>query len=269
MEKRIKLTCETFLFLLLIGIYAWILPLTPIYTLLKGDFFYWNYPFSIMFIIIPIIIISFTKPNFRSYGINLKNWKLDSIWGIIFCIIIVLPALIALSFNYIQFIDNLTSSFILSTIIYQVIFSGFGEELFFRGYIQSRLNEAFDHPYGNVDLKYGPGIIITSINFSVMHILNPFSPFIGKFGFDFLSGLFTLGIGFFLGFLREKTDSILLPSIIHAVPDAFHSLLAGNFSFLGIIGWTTAIIFFFIVFVEKYPNKISGEQKKKVSCEII
>jgi membrane protease YdiL (CAAX protease family) len=50
------------------------------------------------------------------------------------------------------------------------IFVGFGEEILFRGYIQSRLNEAFGRPYRFFSVPYGWGLIIASILFGITHV---------------------------------------------------------------------------------------------------
>lgn len=62
---------------------------------------------------------------------------------------------------------------IASTVIFQFFFAGFGEEIMFRGYMQTRLNEGFGYPWKFAGVKFGPGLLITSILFGVLHLLNP------------------------------------------------------------------------------------------------
>jgi membrane protease YdiL (CAAX protease family) len=66
--------------------------------------------------------------------------------------------------------------------IFYLFFLGPGEEILFRGYIQSRLNQAFGRPFRLYDVNWGWGLIITSLLFAVMHVLNPFNPFLGELG---------------------------------------------------------------------------------------
>ncbi len=48
--------------------------------------------------------------------------------------------------------------------LWQFFVSGFGEETFYRGYIQSRINAEFGRPYTFKEVRFGPGL------------LNPFDP---------------------------------------------------------------------------------------------
>lgn len=114
--------------------------------------------------------------------------------------------------------------------IFYLFFLGPGEEILFRGYIQSRLNETFGRPFHFFDVNWGWGLVITSLIFGAMHILNPFNPFLGKFGFYWWWGVWTFFGGFVAGYVREKTGSIVAPAILHGLPQAIASLVFGFFS---------------------------------------
>jgi membrane protease YdiL (CAAX protease family) len=108
---------------------------------------------------------------------------------------------------------------IASTVIFQFVFAGFGEEIMFRGYMQSRLNEGFGYPWSLAGVKFGPGLLITSILFGVLHLLNPFNPLQGQFSLAIWSGISSTVAGFLFGFIREKTGDVLAPSIAHGLVD--------------------------------------------------
>ncbi len=108
--------------------------------------------------------------------------------------------------------------------IYFLCFVGFGEEILFRGYFQSRLNAAFGKPLRFFGVKWGWGIIITSLLFGLAHIFNGFNPFLGKFGLAWPYGLWTIFFGLAFGYLREKTGSIVAPAILHGLPRAIAAL---------------------------------------------
>jgi uncharacterized protein len=100
------------------------------------------------------------------------------------------------------------------------LFVGFGEELLYRGYIQSRLNEAFGRPYRFSGVAFGWSVIITNLLFGMMHvgvqrwILGVNTDVTLAWGFwTFFSGLV-------FSFLREKTGSILAPALLHGLPQA-------------------------------------------------
>jgi membrane protease YdiL (CAAX protease family) len=132
---------------------------------------------------------------------------------VLIAVLLLLPILMALWVNKLSVV-------VVSTIVWQFVLSGFGEEFAFRGYFQSRLNQAFGHPMRLFGVQFGMGLIVASLLFGVLHIFNDFDPAIGfaSLGWGELIGN-TLA-GFFLGLIREKTGTLLAPSIAHGLPDA-------------------------------------------------
>jgi membrane protease YdiL (CAAX protease family) len=97
--------------------------------------------------------------------------------------------------------------------------AGFGEEVFFRGYIQSRVNHSFGRPWRVLDLQFGVGLIVSSLLFGFIHALNTVDYFSGRYDFAWLWWGTNFVTGLFFGCLREKTGSILPGAIIHGVQD--------------------------------------------------
>lgn len=120
---------------------------------------------------------------------------------------------------------------VISTVVWQFIFSGFGEEILYRGYFQSRINEEFGHPFSFLGVNFGIGVIISSFLFSLAHVLNPFDPFAAKFELDWWWGLSSFVAGLTFGLVREKTGSIISSGIAHGLPDAVGEPFAFMFSF--------------------------------------
>ncbi|MFW9921518.1 MAG: lysostaphin resistance A-like protein [Candidatus Thorarchaeota archaeon] len=106
---------------------------------------------------------------------------------------------------------------VVSTVVWQFVFSGFGEEMFFRGYIQSRLNQAFGRPYEWKGIQFGLGLFITAGLFAVSHMLNTASLLAGDFTINWWYGTFTFVGGILFGLLREKTRSIVAPGTLHGL----------------------------------------------------
>lgn len=106
---------------------------------------------------------------------------------------------------------------VVSTVVWQFTFSGFGEEVFFRGYTQGRLNAAFGRPYAWRGVQFGPGLFITAALFAVTHVLNPADLYAGHFEFAWWWGTFTFVGGVLFGLLREKTGSVVAPGIVHGL----------------------------------------------------
>lgn len=71
---------------------------------------------------------------------------------------------------------------VVSTVVWQFLFSGFGEEMLYRGYIQSRVNQEYGSPYEVLGARFGPGL--------------------------------------FFGLIYERTGSLLASGIAHGLPDA-------------------------------------------------
>jgi membrane protease YdiL (CAAX protease family) len=118
----------------------------------------------------------------------------------------------------------------LVSFLFYLLFLGPGEEFFFRGYIQSRLNAAFGRPFRFWGVSWGWGLIIASLLFGFMHILNPFNPFLGKFDLYIWWGVWTVFGGLIFGYIREKAGSILPPALLHGLPQAIASLFLGFFA---------------------------------------
>ncbi|MCA8960811.1 MAG: CPBP family intramembrane metalloprotease [Planctomycetes bacterium] len=111
-----------------------------------------------------------------------------------------------------------------TTMAWRSLVAGFGEEIFFRGYIQSRLNRAWGRPWKLFRVPFGPGLIFTAILFAFVHALNTVDYFHGSYHFSWGHALSTLTLAY--GFLREKTGSVLAPAVLH-----------GGMNALGTIAW--------------------------------
>ncbi len=108
---------------------------------------------------------------------------------------------------------------VLFTVLWLFLGAGFGEEVFFRGYIQSRVNEAFGRPFTLLGVRFGPGLIVSSLLFGLIHALNPVDYFAGRYDFAWLALVVGLCSGLFFGVLRERTGSVLPGAVVHGLED--------------------------------------------------
>lgn len=107
---------------------------------------------------------------------------------------------------------------LLAQIVVKLVFVGFLEEYFFRGYLQSRLNDAFGRPFELGGVGFGAGLILSAALFGVMHPLSSLE------GTPWPWGLWTGAAGLVFGYLREKSGSAVAPGIAHGLwvlPTAF------------------------------------------------
>lgn len=107
------------------------------------------------------------------------------------------------------------SMHVLLMVLWLFFCAGVGEEVFFRGYIQSRLNQAFGRPFRLLGVRFGVGLILASLLFGLVHALNTVDYFGGSFRFAWWHGFATLWLPY--GFLREKTGSVVAPAVAHGV----------------------------------------------------
>ena len=107
--------------------------------------------------------------------------------------------------------------------LYFLIMVGFGEEIKFRGYFQSRINEGYGRPWKFFGISIGPGLLIVSLLFGLSHIIQfgVFNPFLGQYDINPWMGLQAFLGGFFYGLVREKSESVVSSAIAHGVPNAF------------------------------------------------
>jgi uncharacterized protein len=100
------------------------------------------------------------------------------------------------------------------------LFVGFGEEILYRGYMQTRLNEVFDKPYHFFDVSIGWGTLLAALLFGLTHV----GILRWIVGLDMQVtaawGFWTAFSGLVFGFVREKSGGILAPALLHGMPQA-------------------------------------------------
>jgi membrane protease YdiL (CAAX protease family) len=101
---------------------------------------------------------------------------------------------------------------LLARIVLALVFAGFLEEVFFRGYIQSRLNDSFGRPYSFHGVSFGAGLLVAAALFGLAHPLTALSETT-----PWAWALWTTTLGLTLGFLREKTGAVVTPAIVRGV----------------------------------------------------
>jgi membrane protease YdiL (CAAX protease family) len=246
MTKKIRSVVEVALVVVFLRLAAWGWDTTP---LAQREFglVRWDFLRHILFALIPILILIFARRSFKAYGLDLKvNWKASLKWGVIFGAALGIPPLLALILGW---QEVAVPKYWLSTLIFQMFFASFGEEILYRGYFQSRINGAFGRPWDAGGLKFGVGLIAISVLFGFAHVLNPFNPFQGQYGLDWVGGLIALQTGFFYGFVREKTGSILPSAVIHGSTFWWDFLAEGSARYIGMsIGWCISWVLLFALF---------------------
>ena len=165
----------------------------------------WDGAFAVVLVQIAVLIIVFNIVNTQSYKIS--NLIKDLIY---LSSIIIIGSLIQISTG--RAISDVFSAFIRFFIIAAPI-----EEFFFRGYVQTKLNDVFDARFSLFGVNFGWGLILASLLFGAMHVFNPYNPLLDSYEISLPLGLWTTMFGFILGLIREKTNSLTAPILLHAI----------------------------------------------------
>jgi uncharacterized protein len=193
-----------------------------------------------LIIVIPLSALKygFLFPKFQISYLNWDGALISSLISIlsIICILFliknkpsysILPPsspgtyILLLFFTFVMVLLTIPFTHRVAGFVFYLFFMGSGEEIFFRGYIQSRLNLVFGRPYQFAGIPWGWGLIIASLLFGFMHYVNPHNPYQVWWVFwTFFSGLM-------YGIIREKTGGIVAPAIAHGMPQALAMLFFG------------------------------------------
>ena len=165
-------------------------------------------------VIISVFIYEISKPNslgiISFIGYRKSNIILYLIYSVVvFLVVVLFSSLLNFLFGSVTptmpaFFESVDYAFLSRVYLAMVVVSSFGEEIFFRGFLQNILTK---------QLGVRVGIILTAFLFAILHI--------GYWGYSaaFLSVLF---LGFALSFVRLKTHSLIPCVVIHL----FNNLLA-------------------------------------------
>lgn len=112
----------------------------------------------------------------------------------------------------------------IGTVGWLLIGAGIGEEMFFRGYVQTRLDLALGKPLEFLGLQFGIGLVASAILFGFVHALNTVDYFRGQYHFNWPSGLFNCFVGVAYSVMREKTGSLFPSAVAHGLSDVLGRL---------------------------------------------
>ena len=107
-----------------------------------------------------------------------------------------------------------------STVLWQIVFGGFGEELFYRGYVQSAVNEEYGRPWSVEGVAFGPGLLVSSALYGLDRALNTVRPLQGVYTVSWSWGFYAFSVGVFYGFLREYTGDVVGSGVANGLVDS-------------------------------------------------
>lgn len=175
----------------------------------------------VFFWIIPLIItVNVEKKKLENLGITYRINKTPMyLLSAILCFILLTGFLVLEHCVRIRFVGETPEDVfrlnqgLLEALLLQIVGVGLPEEIFFRGYLFSRLNTW---------LGKGKGLVISSLIFGFGH----FASRLFQYGFVYLFSAVAIGIqtflaGIVLGYLYYKTESLFPPAMSHILLNLF------------------------------------------------
>jgi membrane protease YdiL (CAAX protease family) len=163
--------------------------------------------FSCGWLILTLLVALFLRRERRLVGLVPSSVALLALTGLL-----LLPVVLAV------FSQRSVGNEILS-VLWNFCGAGIGEEVFFRGYIQPRVDKAFGRPCTLLGVRFGLGLSVSSALFGWIHALNTVDYFSGRYDFAWLWLIVNCCSGLFFGVLREKRGSVVPGAIVHGLED--------------------------------------------------
>ncbi|MBN1215128.1 MAG: CPBP family intramembrane metalloprotease [Candidatus Lokiarchaeota archaeon] len=190
----------------------------------------------VSFYIIGVLIVG--KGDFIHFGFNFDNFVLFLPYSVILGSIIGLFTCLQL-FYVIKYNESLLiikpkkdkSEFLNACIVYFIMVP-LGEELFFRGFIQSLFMDIFPQKIMILFLSFSIGTIITAVIFWIFHTIN----ITIKSLKNVIQTIFSVFIpAFILGFIYQLSQNVFNTIIIHSLSIGLYVLLSYILVFKNII----------------------------------
>lgn len=111
----------------------------------------------------------------------------------------------------------------LVNLVNSLIFVGLAEEIWYRGFIQTRLNQVFRRRWTFYGVRWGWGVLLAAAIFGAVHVLNGWDMHTGEFTPLWWWGVWTAAGALVYAYVREKTGSVLAGAVLHGLPHAIAS----------------------------------------------
>jgi membrane protease YdiL (CAAX protease family) len=189
------------------------------------------------FLYLPLFFAGRRGEGLSDYGLSLRHWRLDLRLFLLLALGIV-PLFLAASWGFYALLPHLPEAIalrifpihrpptpalrmpphLLTFSIEQLLVVALPEELFYRGFIQTRLVDAWPSGMRVLGARVGPALISTAILFALGHLA--------------IFQLWRLAVFFpalLFGWLRERTGTIAGSTLLHAFCNVYQRLLQACF----------------------------------------
>ncbi|MEM1883781.1 MAG: CPBP family glutamic-type intramembrane protease, partial [Candidatus Bathyarchaeia archaeon] len=172
--KRYAALLEVCLVTLLLTFVGWLRETYLAY--LKCSMF-WHFGFPAFMMLVALLAIILPRRSFRIYGFLPRSPRFTLKWSSVFIAAFILPTAVSIVMSAALGAAKpagLSPLGIILNLVFYMVFVGLVEEAYFRGYVQSRLNEVFEKRWRRLVFKawkvdYGVGLLLASVIFALMH----------------------------------------------------------------------------------------------------
>ncbi|MFN8627463.1 MAG: CPBP family intramembrane glutamic endopeptidase [Candidatus Binatia bacterium] len=175
-----------------------------------------------LWFLLPFGLVTLTKRSFATYGLSLRRPGAPAFHAAVLAAVFLPYALghylLAHWWSGMHFHFRLPPSF-LQALIDQVLLIGLSEEFFFRGYLQTECDRSCGKPYTFLGARWGLGLPIAAALFAVCHLAHG-GP----------ARLLVFFPGLLYGWLRARTDTILVPALYHAFSNLLMQVMMASLS---------------------------------------
>lgn len=169
-----------------------------------------QYLIPMVWILVPWVILTIRHESFMAFGYHLEDFPHALVTGLLASLLLVPYFIVFVLWFGMPDMGFLKGGGALEWIkmaLYQAFYIALPEEFFFRGYLQTRLNQILGKPHLILGVETGWGLLLTALVFMLFHLV---------------LGLNLWNIGIFVpalifGWLRDKTGSITAPTVFHAL----------------------------------------------------
>jgi hypothetical protein len=170
-----------------------------------------------LWFLIPFAVITLTRRPYEPYGLSLRKPGSVRLHACICLVVYGGYALAHYGFAHLYLGRELKPALPPNfgrLLLEQLLLVGLPEEFFFRGYLQTQLNRALGRPYQLLGARWGMGLPIAALLFGLCHLID-----------GDVTRLRVVLFGLFAGWLRERTDTILVPAAYHGLSNVLYETM--------------------------------------------
>jgi membrane protease YdiL (CAAX protease family) len=167
--------------------------------------------------LVPFVLITVTRRPYEEYGFTLRGAGSPRFHLAVSAAVLgtyaVLHYAFARSVLGRSFQPTLAPDFF-RLLFLQLLVIGLSEEVFFRGYLQTRLDQTFGRPFRFLGASWGAGLPLAALLFGLCHVID-----------GDLTRLRVVFFGLFAGWLRARCETIAVPAAYHGLSNVLYDFM--------------------------------------------